>query len=228
MRMPKVLAKKSIKITTPKGEARYPFLVEPNRFQDDPIGYYKLDLIVVESEVNEMIEQIKKLTDEHFEVVTAELLDKAKNPGEKRKAEEAIKKITKQYPFEPEFDEESGEETGRIILKAKKKAAFNDKKTGNLIETSINIFDAAAKKVEDKSTLKGMGNGSICKMNVFLSPYYIPATGNLGVSLKLNSVQVIKFVEYGGAAPSGFEVEEEGFGVSGSSGSASSTDGADF
>jgi hypothetical protein len=194
--------KKSEKFTTPAGEAAWPFLSKPS-FHFSELGDYKVDLILSEEEASELIEMLKEKTDELYKSRIEEM---KKSADGKTKAK--AKNLSKYFPFGPEFDDD-GEETGRVVIKFKRKASYKDKKTSEVKTITIPIFDA--KGVLIKSELK-MGNGSIVKVCYLMSDFYNPKDNQVGYSLKIMAVQLLKLVEFGASASAyGFGEEDEGF-----------------
>jgi hypothetical protein len=102
--------------------------------------------------------------------------------------EEALEELGKAKAAKVKFPEENEDGTVTLKFKSKKAPKFFDGK-GNPI-----------KNVEDMN----IGGGSVLKIKGAAKGY---ANGtNIGVTLYINSVQVIKYVEYGGA---GFDADDE-------------------
>ena len=104
-----------------------------------------------------------------------------------------------------EVEDDNGNETGEIQMKFKMKAKIQ-LKDGSVYEPKPVVVDSKAQPIKDPDFR--IGNGSICRIQFDASPYCMPSTKTAGVSLRLNAVQVLSLVEYGGN--SDFE-EEEGF-----------------
>jgi hypothetical protein len=95
------------------------------------------------------------------------------------------------------------------MIKAKMKASGVYKsgpKTGQRWERKPNIYDAKGNALKNPPKI---GGGSIVKMNIELNPYYAASDGKVGTSFRLNAVQVIELVEFGGKSASGFGFGEE-------------------
>lgn len=184
-----------VKITTPKGIAKYCWLERPNtKFNKD--GVFSVDLILPAEECQDLMKQLDQAAEEAFQ----EAIAKAK-PAEK-------KKISKNEPYQMECDEETGEETGNVIFKLKNNAVFK-KKDGSVGKIKILLFDAKGKEIKGET---GIRSGSKIKGCVQLVPYFVAGTKQAGVTLRLNAVQIIELVSGSGgdASSYGFE-EEEGF-----------------
>ena len=78
---------------------------------------------------------------------------------------------------------------------------------GKTIEKHVPIFDADLKEVS--KTLPDIGNGTKAKVAYEFKPFYMNDK-NYGVALRLSGIQIIDFVEYGGASASvlGFGQED--------------------
>ncbi len=188
--------KKVVKITTPRGTAKFPWLNNPNtKFAAD--GVYTVNLLVPEDEAQSLMEQLDEMAEETYQKAVEEL-------KEKKKVAE-IKKIQKVEPYSRETDED-GNETGNIEFKFKMPAKVTSKKTGKTITLAPKLFDAKGKPVKNTVIIYG---GSIIKVNFSPSLYFMPATKQCGVSLRLNAVQVLDLVSRGGKATDyGFDKED--------------------
>lgn len=200
--------KKNIRLTTPKGVAKYPWLNKPDtKFNDK--GIYKINLIIPKSECANLCAELDGLADQAY----AAGLEEAK-PAAK-------KKIVKLDPYAPEFDAE-GNETENIEFKFKMNASSLNKKTGEVRTHAPALFDAEGVRVDqDKIAVYG---GSVCRVNFTPVPYYNAATNQSGISLRLNAVQIIELVTGGGTAEGyGFD-KQDGFKVKESTEEAGSDD----
>ena len=194
-------------ITSPAGRALYPKLTEPDtKFKD--AGEYSVKLLLPEVDalpiLNECLEIQKAAIEEEFERVQAE---KPKmNP---EKIREGIK--LGNIPVKPHTDPESGEETGEYILTFKMVASGVSRKTGKPWARKPVIFDAKGKPIKNPSSIQ-IWSGSILKVAYITDPFSKPATG-VGVTLRLEAVQIIKLVSGGqrDAAGYGFGEEEDGY-----------------
>ena len=191
---------KRVRLTTPKGTAKFPKLTEPDtRF--NPNGDYSVGLIFAPGEADEFLAQLDKLADASFEKAKQDLLDKGKKAQAKR--------VVRAEPYKMEIDQE-GEETGNFEVKFKMKAKV-ETKAGKVYEFQPQLFDAKGKAIEPDSI--EIWGGSILRVNYTPSDYYMPATKNAGISLQLNAVQVLELVSRGGGSAEsfGFDAEDDGF-----------------
>lgn len=86
---------------------------------------------------------------------------------------------------------------------------------GKLLKKNIPIFDGAGREVTSKILKKGIGNGSNVIVSYQLYPYYNSSTV-YGVSLRMQGIQIVKYVPFGGhdASSMGFGKIEGGFDAS--------------
>ena len=187
--------KKEIKIT-PAGVALYPKLNEPDtKFKAE--GQYSVKLRLSAEDAQELIDEIDSLADAAFEEALAE----AKNEREKKK----IKRADPAYSAE---EDEDGKETGNFLFNFKMAASGVSKKTGKEWTRTCPVFDAKRKPIDLKTVQ--IGSGSVVKVAYVLSPFST-AIG-VGVSLRLEAVQVLERREWGSRDASAFGFgDEEGF-----------------
>lgn len=179
----------SIRLTTPKGYAQYPYLLEPDT-KFNPEGDYKVNLAMDDNEsTKKLITKLDQILDNFYE----ENEDVAKAQAKGRK-------VMKADIFE--YDSE-----GRVVLKFKQKAVIT-KKDGSKFEVKIPQFDAKGKPMK-----ANIGRDSVIKVNFSIKPYYMPTTKTVGLSLRPVAVQVIDLKEFanGGSAEAYGFGEEEGY-----------------
>jgi len=179
---------KSVRITSPKGTAVYPWVNEPDR-RFDSTGVYTCTLRLdgSDNETKKFIDAIKKVASEHFEVV-------------KRETRKSPKKAD--LPIKPVVDDE-GNETGEIDIKFKLKSQGG---TGDKTWTQRpSLFDSKGNAMKEK-----VGGGSILKIGCEISPFYTPTLG-VGVTLRLKAVQVLELREFGGSSAESWFTKEDGF-----------------
>ena len=189
---------KPARLTSPAGTAAYAWLTKPDtKFNAD--GDYKTNLIVPEADAASFIGKLEELRDEYQGDVLENTDDKAKVSK--------LKKYNVADVYEEEMDEE-GEPTGNVIFKFKQRAVIRPKGK-DPFEKTVALFDAKGKK------LSGVNPGGGSRIKVSFEPvgYCMDSTKTFGLSLRLNAVQVIELVAFGGeqnAEGYGFG-EEEGF-----------------
>jgi hypothetical protein len=185
-------------LTTPKGIARYPRLNDPDcRFS--PEGVYTVTLRVAKDEAMPLVTKLVKMLEDFY---AAECKDKGKK--------------LKRFPTLPwgpakDWDKENQEEVavpGFIDFRFKTPAKGTTKE-GKQWERKVALFDAKLNPLPADSD--PVGGGSVIRVSFGPNTWNVAATG-VGISLRLNAVQVLELKTYGGSGSYGF-VEEDGFAV---------------
>lgn len=191
----------TLNIITPLGVAIYPRLNQPDtKFNAAGVYDCRLRLDPEDAEVAELVKKLTKLRDTFHKQVVEELTKKNKKA--------TIKKLKLRDVGTPDVNGDE-EETGLIVLKGKTVASgtYSDGKAWTRKPT---IFDAKGHKLTKPPLIYG---GSDLKMACLARPYLMKTTFEIGVTLYLNAVQIIKLVSGGGpqdAAGYGF-AEEDGY-----------------
>lgn len=211
----------SLDIITQAGVAVWPKLNEPETYKGKTTYNTKL---VVDPDEEGLVSKVEgnvltaaeTLRDEYAAAIRESLLEQAAEAKASKKGAKA-KELTQKAESlvivdvgKPQVDEDSGEETGDLILNAKTNALYKDKKTGKERERKLTIFNARGKELKNPPDI---GGGSVLKLACTMRPYYMPAENKVGVTFYLNAVQIIELVSYGGArsaAGYGFG-EEDGY-----------------
>jgi hypothetical protein len=197
-----------IAFTTPRAPAVYPKLdlANPDYGTEEHAiegGNFSCQIRVLKSDpaVKALLGKLEKLM-EISEREAEELF--AKLPVAARKK---LKDTTTRNEFVTECYDEDENETGEIILKFKMKHSGVVKKTGKAWKRYPQLIDAKLQPLKKGTQIWG---GSIVKLSASAAPYFIPASGAYGVSLRLEGVQVLELVTAGGRSASslGFEAEE--------------------
>lgn len=199
-----------IKITTPKGVAKYAWLKNPStKFDAD--GSYQLTLVLPADAKARLVlnsddpvdvtltEYLDGLADEAFK----EGVSKCKTPKQKK---EHIRTV----PYEMELDADD-RETGNILVRAKRAATKKGKdKDAPREPVTITFYDAGGTQIQEGAK-KEVYSGSELKFSAMVNPF-INVAGKSGVGLRLMAVQIIKLNTGSGqsAASHGFG-EEEGY-----------------
>lgn len=177
----------SIRFTTPKGYAQYPYLKDPDtKFDSD--GVYRVNLAMPESEyLTGLLSKLNRMLEDFMD-----------NDPEVAKARSRGKTVSS-----VDFWEKDDE--GRVVLKFKQKAKIA-RKDGSKFEVKVPQFDSKGTPIS-----VDIGRDSVIKLNFSVRPYYMPTTKVCGLSLRPVAVQVIELngVTGGGNAKSyGFENED--------------------
>lgn len=204
-----------LSIITPAGIAVWPKLNEPDTYKGKTTFNTKLvidpaDEGLVNKHPRNLVEAAEELRDAFLETTRRALLEQAAEMKAAKKGAKAKELADKARDIEavdfgkPEVDDDTGEETGKLVISAKTNATYKDKK-GVERDRQIVIFDARGKKIEEPPQI---GSGSTLKIAASMKPYYMPADNVVGVTLYLDAVQIIDLVTYGG----GRSAEAYGFG----------------
>lgn len=186
---------KLLKLVLPPSTARFPWLSAPDtKFDSD--GVFKTDQVIPSDEP--IIAKIQELAEKALEEAKEELIAK----GGKGAAQ--AKKLQLHVPFEDDYDD-SGDETGNVIVKVKSKASGTTKK-GEKWERKIPIFDASGKHLKNPPAIYG---GSVLAVEVEVNPFAMPATNKAGVTLRISAVQIHELASGSG----GGSASSHGFGV---------------
>ncbi len=172
-------------LVTPAGEAFWIKVDKPD-YEYNPQGKFEANLILDPEDANvaKFIDTMEKLRDRAVE--------EAKGAMKPEKAA----KVTVRDVFK-----EHGEDN-LVLLKTHTKAVDFE---GNA--QTVPVFNV---KGVEYDTVPIVGNGSICKLQVWASPYHMASDNSVGISFKLKKVQVLKLEEVGDAgftdeSGSGFE-----------------------
>lgn len=165
----------------------------------------KFSVALAFDEDDAILQQIEAKANELAEAKLAEVKEELESKGKKAVAN----KLTLVSLIKAEEDEESGEETGRKIIKASMKHSGISQKTGKPWKRYPDYFNAKGVQLKNPPQI---GSGSELKMNIELVPYYAANDKTVGCTFRLNGVQIIKLVSFGArdAGSYGFGAEADG------------------
>jgi len=196
--------------TTPKGRLLFPKLIVPDtKFDKD--GRLGTGLLLDSTNAEKLIEVLApghKQAVEDAEIARNDKLASLR-PHEQKK----VKPIEVNPFFQEDLDKETGEPTGDTLFRFSVKAKGVARKQGKeeVFQRRIVLFDAKGKPI--KGGLE-IWSGTVGRVTFVAVPYYVPATGACGLSMRPVAVQVIDLVAKGAgksASHYGFEAEEGGF-----------------
>ena len=179
---------KNVTLVTPVGTAQYPWLNKADTHFNEN-GVYHVDMVFESKEdVSEFIASAEAVRDAYFD----ELCEK-----------DAKKKRFIKTDIGEELDDGEG-----FKIKFKSNASFVGK-DGNVIKVKIPLFDGSGKPCPKAK----IGSGSQIRVSCQVIPYANPASKTVGVSFRLQGVQVVQIVEWGGQSASslGFGAVEGGY-----------------
>ena len=171
----KPFAVKGIRIVSPRGEALWCKVKEPDyQFNAKGILSTKLVCDPNDATVQAFIEKLEELRDVAYDETVETMGVKAKG-------------IIKKDVYEEHLDAD-GEYTGLIEFKFAMKDV-DDK------EKWIRVVDSKRNEIKD---IPLVGNGSIIKCSAYANPYYMASSKTVGISLIWEQMQLINLVSYGG------------------------------
>ena len=171
----KPFAVKGIRIVSPRGEALWCKVKEPDyQFNAKGILSTKLVCDPNDATVQAFIEKLEELRDVAYDETVETMGVKAKG-------------IIKKDVYEEHLDAE-GEDTGLIEFKFTMKDVDDKDKW-------IRVVDSKRNEIKD---IPLVGNGSIIKCSAYANPYYMASSKTIGISLIWEQMQLISLVEYGG------------------------------
>jgi len=196
----------SVEAISPAGELIWPCLLKPDT-KFDEAGVYKTKL--------------KVRADDPLAVKFQELLEKVQQEEHDRQVQEAElkKKGSGKKVKLADLPSEETEENGvdYLVFNFKSKASYTDKKTQQVVERKIALFDGKGKALTHDLKI---GTGTVARISVFVSPFYTALLG-AGVTLRIRAVKILKLKEFtgGGKADafgfgddeSEFEADDHGF-----------------
>ncbi|MGR3967842.1 hypothetical protein FW800_25765 [Pseudomonas sp. 910_23] len=197
----------SVEALSPAGELIWPCLLKPDTKFDDA-GVYKTKL--------------KARADEPTAIKFQELLEKVQQAEHDRQVQEAEakKKGSGKKVKLADLPMEETEEDGvdYLVFNFKSKASYTDKKTGEVVERKIALFDGKGKALTHDLKI---GTGTVARISVFVSPFYTALLG-AGVTLRIRAVKILKLKEFTGGGNADaygfcddegdFEADDHGFG----------------
>lgn len=193
------MAEKAIHVT-PRGVFRFPKLNEPDtKFKE--AGEYSVQLVVPQEQAQELITFLTNAHEDWYRRYTAE-----------KKRAKAVPRKKADYPFTFEVDPETGEQTGNVIFRFKMTASGVSKQTGKEWRRRPALFDSKGKPIDPSAV--AIWSGSEGKVAYSIYEYESTPQQGVGISLKLEAVQVLKLVTGGNdrnAEEYGFTPEEGGY-----------------
>jgi hypothetical protein len=163
--------------TTPVGELVYPWLSRPDtRFQ--PEGVYQGKLLLPLELAQDLIARLEGILKDFIAT-----LDIQKQ-----------KKLSAAPVFEMEVDED-GNETGNVLFKYKLKALVTPREGEPFTQAPVLVYAADGSAVTDP-----IYGGTMAKLKGQVVPYTNTASGRVGITLRLRSVQVHELVSGDGEA----------------------------
>lgn len=177
--------------TTPVGAVgAYPYLARPDRGNEafpKPRGEWSCKLHVPSAKAQKMIDMLEKASEanwkKYLEVEYPKMCAEAKAKGKR-----PPKKFSEFNTCWYEDDE------GNVVFTFKGHASFTDKKTQEVKDIVLRVYDAQGKRIE---TVPNINRNSEGRVEFSLVPY-ISAVAGVGIKLQLSKFQLLKLVEFSG------------------------------
>lgn len=193
-----------LKVVTPKGIAIYPKLNKPDtKFDKDGVYETKLKFEpdatdgVLGKKSSSWADIIAKVQEQQEEFLAAKKKELQAGDGKAKAKARVIETI--EWGCEPDLNDD-GEETGKVVVKAKMKASGTNKENKRWTRKPV-LFDAKGKKLpEDSPDIWG---GSTLKVAGTVVPYYNAKDNVVGSTMYLEAVQVINLVTGSGGSNAG-------------------------
>lgn len=194
---------------TPKGKAepycsiQKPDYGNPEKGFGNPRGVYKVNLTMPSKDAQPMINRIVKAHEENY----AAILEAWANGGEAeaRAKLQRGKKLLEPYEGDLPFFEN---DDGTVTFKFSGYASYQDSKTKETKEIVLKVVDAKGKRIDAVPAISG---GSELKVRYSQFAYSFGAVVGASVKLQLDSVMLIKLVEFAAGGDDWGGQEEDGY-----------------
>ncbi|MFN3914759.1 MAG: hypothetical protein ACK4K3_07550 [Aquabacterium sp.] len=192
---------------TPLGVLVFPKLNTPDEYKGKKT--WQAPLRVNREEAAALLEKYDAAYDAAWEEAQAqaqERLDNAKTGAEKQKAKKALEALSQAAKAYEVVLDDDGEETDEVILRIKMNAEVE--KDGKVRSLKPDFFDAKGKPLKTVPQIRG---GTKVYISGQFNPYN--STTGVGVSLRLNALQIIELSNGGSrdASAYGFGAQDGGF-----------------
>lgn len=169
----------------------------------NPRGVYKVNLTVPRKDAQPLIDKIVKAQEANW----AAIMEDWKNGGEDaaRAKLQRGKKLLEPYEGDLPFFEN---EDGTVTFKFAGYASYTDKNTQENKQIQLRVVDSKGKRIDAVPAISG---GSELKVRFSLFPYSFGAVVGASVKLQLDSVMLLKLVEYASGGDDWAGEEEEGY-----------------
>lgn len=193
---------------TPRGTAepycaiQKPDYGNPEKGFGNPRGVYKVDLTVPSKDAQALINKINKLHEANY----AEICEKfeAERPELLKKLARGKKLLEPYEGNMPYFINDDG----TVTFKFSSYASYVDKKTEELKPLVLKVVDSKGKRINNVPAISG---GSELKARFSMFAYGFSAVAGASVKLQLDSVMLLKLVEFGGGDDEWGDEAEEGY-----------------
>ncbi|PXA91202.1 hypothetical protein DMC25_06520 [Caulobacter sp. D4A] len=193
------MSKHDEKIRTPKGVAIYPHLNKADtKYNADGRFHTKLALDADDPEVQAFITKLEAIRDAEFDRKYAELVEQKKMA--------VAKQMVKGPVCKPEIDNETGDETGRLLITVAMKHRVVSRKDGKTYFLVPKYFNSKREQLKNPPII---GGGSVLKCFVVPWASLKEDTKSVNVTLRLDAVQILKLSSFGERSGADYGFDEE-------------------
>ncbi|WGH28280.1 single-stranded DNA-binding protein [Pseudomonas phage 10P302A] len=193
---------------TPKGivepycSIQKPDYGNPEKGFGNPRGVYKVNLTVPRKDAQGLMDLINRAYDANWEAIS----DAWENGGRAAAQSKLArgKKLLEAYQGELPFFEN---DDGTVTFKFSSYASYQDRETQETRPLVLKVVDAKGKKIDAVPAISG---GSELKVRFSIFPYTFGAVVGASVKLQLDSVMLLKLVEYAAGNDDWADETEEG------------------
>jgi hypothetical protein len=204
------------KCMTPVGTASFPHINQADEFMNKRTYNVKLRLSKDDTETQAFIANVQKIVDKaiahHKEDLNAQL-EETTQPKKKQGLQKMLKQLEERedfrVPYVDEYDRETGEETGNILVQVKNNESYT-KKDGTVVDLQPYCYDAKGKRIA-KADLPLITGGAKLKIQLVLKSYCAGGSIGAGLSCNFGGVQIVSLAgDFGGGGDSDFGAVEGG------------------
>jgi len=182
--------KKNNTVITPVADAMWAKITEPQTSPYNSTPMYSMDMVFTPDEAEPLQSKLTTILDDYYDEIHSGL-NAAK-----------AKSLVKADVFKEQVDKE-GNLTGNLLIKTKQ---YGQSMKGDTMPMPIS--DATGKVMKGFDKL--VGNGSRVRAKLYIKPYHMASTNQVGISLRLNAVQIVELNEYSKAGD-GFDNVDGGY-----------------
>lgn len=193
---------------TPKGVAepycsiQKPDYGNPEKGFGNPRGVYKVNLTVSRADAQPIIDRIVRMQEQSYAAICE---DFEKNRASLTAKLGRGKKLLEPYEGDLPFFEN---DDGTVTFKFSSYASYQDKETKETKPLTLKVVDAKGKRIDAVPAISG---GSELKVRFSMFAYTFGAVVGASVKLQLDSVMLIKLVEYAAGNDDWADETEEGY-----------------
>ena len=193
---------------TPKGVAepycsiQKPDYGNPDKGFGNPRGVYKVNLTVSRADAQPIIDRIVRMQEQSYAAICE---DFEKNRASLTAKLARGKKLLEPYEGDLPFFEN---DDGTVTFKFSSYASYQDKETKETKPLTLKVVDAKGKRIDAVPAISG---GSELKVRFSMFAYTFGAVVGASVKLQLDSVMLIKLVEYAAGNDDWADETEEGY-----------------